>query len=103
LCADPELGTSGATAHLPNFCPTLYVGSKLKSLHCKWLMCHVGGPSVSGTTKIDKPNQSVTQLIWADELIRRFWDGVGCAHLDDLSVGRFGRIEATISDSDRRR
>ncbi len=33
-------------------------------------------------------DQLVGPLIWTDELIRRFWDGVGCTHLDDLSFGK---------------
>ena len=43
---------------------------------------------MNGATKIENPDQPVTQLTWTDELIRTFWDGVECTHLDDLSFGK---------------
>jgi SAM-dependent methyltransferase len=43
---------------------------------------------VSGATRIEDLDRRIDQLMWTDELIRTFWDGVGCTHLDDLSFGK---------------
>jgi SAM-dependent methyltransferase len=44
---------------------------------------------VSDTVSIQEiADRNTAQLTWTEELIRTFWDGVGCCHLDDLSFGK---------------
>ncbi|MGC2201796.1 MAG: class I SAM-dependent methyltransferase, partial [Stellaceae bacterium] len=44
---------------------------------------------MSDTVSIQEiADRNIAQLTWTEELIRTFWDGVGCCHLDDLSFGK---------------
>src|SRR3954454_21215102 len=37
---------------------------------------------------MDHLDRPTGQLVWTDELVRKFWDAVGHTHLDDLSFGK---------------